>query len=122
MNVSDDLGLRQRQQVIIATYIAAIVSKSLTPIAHLIEAMPLDHRAHRAIDNQNALFDRSTQLTNPLVAGALVERLDRKRRSGGSGIQCTGVRDLVARCGMRLATARHRGTHAAPVTGRRPKA
>lgn len=53
MNVSDDLGLGDAQQVVIPFQIRAPIGKSGTSVISLLELMPLDHGTHGTIYDQD---------------------------------------------------------------------
>jgi hypothetical protein len=58
MDACDDLGLRDRQQIIVAAQIAAPVDKTLTSKIRLGQPMPLNHRAHGTVQNDQAPFQQ----------------------------------------------------------------
>ncbi len=51
---ADRIRLGQAEQVVIALEIAVPVGEPLTAVFGLAEAVPLDHRAHRAVEHENA--------------------------------------------------------------------
>src|SRR5262245_38864162 len=55
MNLFDDLRLRQAKQVVIALQIAWPVFESLAPIVGFFKLVTLNHCAHRAVNDNNAL-------------------------------------------------------------------
>ena len=55
VDVLDDLRLRQYQEVVVALDVARPVRKALAAIARLIQLVALDHGAHGAIDDQDAI-------------------------------------------------------------------
>ncbi len=72
-------GLRQRQQVVVALEVAAravmlvrvvcistFVGEALAAVAALVELVALQHRAHRAVDHEDALRERVEQLLRAL--------------------------------------------------------
>jgi hypothetical protein len=50
---ADDLGLAEREQVVVALQVAGRVGEPLPAVLGLAEAVPLDHRAHRAVEHQH---------------------------------------------------------------------
>ncbi len=56
MDVADDLRLGDGQQIIVALEVARVVSKALAAIIRLLERIALDHGAHGAVEDQDALF------------------------------------------------------------------
>ena len=63
MNVCDDLWLRQDQEVVVAAQIAAPVSEARTAELRLGQTVPLDHRAHRTVEEDQALWQQLEQLS-----------------------------------------------------------
>ncbi len=55
MNLADELGLGQRQQVVVALLVAAVVGEPLAAVVGLGQAVGLDHRPHRAVEHEDAL-------------------------------------------------------------------
>jgi hypothetical protein len=51
MDTRDDLGLRDRQQIIVAAQIGAPLDKTAAAKFGLGQPMPLNHRAHGAVQN-----------------------------------------------------------------------
>ena len=62
VDVLDDLRLCQRQQVIVALEIGRPVDKPLATIIGLTQFMALDHRAHGAVKDQNAVGEQGFNL------------------------------------------------------------
>ena len=62
MDLTDDLRLGQRQQVVVAFDIVGKVLESLAAIGRLVQFVVLDHRTHRAVENQDAAFEQFRQL------------------------------------------------------------
>ena len=54
MDVEDDVGPRQHEQVVVALQIARMVREALAAEIGLSELVALDHRPHRAVENQKA--------------------------------------------------------------------
>ena len=55
VNVLDRLGLGQHQQVVVAAQVARPVGEALAAELLLGEAVPLDHRAHGAVEHEDSL-------------------------------------------------------------------
>ena len=58
MNGGDDLRLREAQQVIVAAQIAAPLLESLAAKLLFAETMALNHGAHGAVENHQALREQ----------------------------------------------------------------
>ena len=55
MNVADRLGLREDEDVVVALEVVAVVGEHRSAKARFIELQVLDHRAHRAVEHEDAL-------------------------------------------------------------------
>ena len=55
MDRPDGGRLGQREQVVVAAQVARMVTEALTPVASLVECARLQHRAHRAVEHEDAL-------------------------------------------------------------------
>ena len=73
------VGLGQREQVVVALQVARPVREPLAAVAGLGRTVPLDRRAHRAVDDQD-----------PLAQGG-------GERLGGVGTQSVRSRCLLSR-------------------------
>ena len=51
-------GPRQRQDVVVALEVAPVSAKALAAEAALVQLVLLDHRAHRAVEQHDALFEQ----------------------------------------------------------------
>ncbi|CAM2147897.1 hypothetical protein PT2222_10327 [Paraburkholderia tropica] len=69
VNLADDLRLREREQFVIALDVARIVLEALAAISGFVELVALDHRAHRAVENQDARSEQRGQRGAARVAG-----------------------------------------------------
>ena len=58
MNVADDLRLREGEQVVVAAQIAAPVGESLAAKLCLAQGMTLNHGAHGAVEDHQALSEK----------------------------------------------------------------
>ena len=55
MHLADDVGLAQREQVVVALLVAAVVGEPLAAVVGLGQAVGLDHRPHGAVEHEDAL-------------------------------------------------------------------
>ena len=55
MDLADDLGPGQRQQLVVTLDVMVQVLEALAAVGRLVELVALDHRAHRAVEDQDAL-------------------------------------------------------------------
>ncbi len=55
MDVADRVRLRQDQQIVVAAHLAVPGVEARAAIALLVELQLLDHRAHGAVEHQDAL-------------------------------------------------------------------
>ena len=55
VNLANDVRLRDRQQIVVALDVAGPVRKARAAIVRLAELVALDHRAHGAVEHQDAL-------------------------------------------------------------------
>ena len=69
MDLRDDLRLAQHQQVVVALHELGEVGEARAAIAGLVQLVPLDHGAHGAVDEQNALGGSLLQRGDALLAG-----------------------------------------------------
>jgi hypothetical protein len=61
VDVADDVGPRQRQQLVVALDVALEVLEALAAVLLLGELEALDHRAHRAVEDGDALCEDAGQ-------------------------------------------------------------
>ncbi len=61
MDLTDRVGLRQDQQVVVALLVVAVVLEPLAAEVRLAQPEPLDHRAHRAVEDEDLLRGALTQ-------------------------------------------------------------
>ena len=54
VNLADDRRLGQRQQIVVALEIAGPVAEPFAPVVGFLQAVALDHGAHRAVQDQDA--------------------------------------------------------------------
>ena len=55
VNAADDVGLRERQEFVVALNVDGPVLEPLAPVSGLVGTVALDGRTHGAIDDQDAL-------------------------------------------------------------------
>ena len=56
VNVGDDIGAGQDENVVVATQVVSVVGKARSAEVRLGQGAPLDHRAHGAVDDQDAFL------------------------------------------------------------------
>ena len=61
MDTGDYLRLRQGQQIIVALLIASVRKEAFSMIVLRVEPMGLNHGAHCAIKDQNALVEQTAK-------------------------------------------------------------
>ena len=61
MDGTDDLRLRKRQQIVITLEIMGKIGETRAAIIRFVELVALDHRAHGAIQQQNAACEEVFQ-------------------------------------------------------------
>ena len=83
MDPGDQLRLGQREQVVVAAQVATEAAEALAPIAVLVELVALDHGAHRAVEQHDALLEELAQARDPGLAGAAVQCAHGIRCGGG---------------------------------------
>ena len=59
VNRANHGGPRQREQIVIAAQIAFPIGKSFATIFGFRQSIALNHRAHRAVEDENALHQRA---------------------------------------------------------------
>ena len=79
---ADDVGPRERQDVVVALEIAAVMQEPLAAVAALIQPMLLHHRAHGAVEQHDALIQQAPQALAALPALGFIDRRHRERRGG----------------------------------------
>ena len=63
-------GCGERQQVVVALEVARPVGEPLAAVARLVGPVALDHRAHRAVEDQDAPAERGGELVGGVGAAA----------------------------------------------------
>jgi len=106
VHVADDVRSREREDVVVAAQVAAVRTQPLAAEGGLVEAPLLDHRAHRPVEQHDALARQVLQARDAFAARGLVQRLDGIRT--GHGLLCRRRRCALA-VGVRRVGA---GTHA----------
>ena len=80
VNLADQRRLRQRQQVVVALQIARPVAEALPAVGGLVGLVALDHRAHGAVEHQDALGQQTPEFSHACRAS----HADCSSSSGGS--------------------------------------
>jgi hypothetical protein len=86
----DDLGARQAQEIVVTANVVRnliAIGEALSPKARLVELVALDHGAHRAVQDQDALGQRRTKRGSSAFAD-----LGRCGRNGGRHAHSIGGR------------------------------
>ena len=78
--VGDDVGLGQREQVVVALQVARPVGEALAAVARLGGPVALDHRAHGAVDAPGSA--RGGARSSASVASGRVSTVTAAPRSG----------------------------------------
>jgi len=55
VNLANDRRLGQYQQIVVTLEIAGPVAEPFAPVIGFLQAIALDHGAHRAVQDQNAV-------------------------------------------------------------------
>ena len=74
MDTFDDIGSCQIKQIMQSLYILVPILESLAAISRFIQLMLLDHRSHRAVDDQDPLlkcFEKSAHKQKTPRCGAV---------------------------------------------------
>jgi hypothetical protein len=61
VDAADDLGPREHQQLVVPLYVDRVVGEARAAEVRLGELVALDHRAHRAIEDQDAAGEQLAQ-------------------------------------------------------------
>ena len=61
MDAADDLRLRQYQQVVVALEVMRMVFQAFATVIGLGQAVALDHRAHGAVQDKQALLEEGVE-------------------------------------------------------------
>ncbi len=88
MDVADDVGPREAQQLVVALHILVEVLEAFAPVRRFVELEALDHGAHGAIEDGDALFEDGRQGLGTGEGGGGVHRVDcmkRPRPHAGQG-------------------------------------
>ncbi len=60
MDGADDLGLRQRQEIVVALEVSRPVRKPFPTVVSFFESVGLNHRPHGAIQEQDAFLEKAS--------------------------------------------------------------
>ena len=64
-------GWRQHQEVVVALEIVAVILEALAAIACLVQLVALDHGAHGAVEDEDALLGGLLQRCDAFARGSL---------------------------------------------------
>src|SRR3569832_2986150 len=90
MDVAHDVGPRERQHVAVVAQVLRVVLEPLAAVIFLGQAEPLQHRAHRTVENADALREDAGQflpagvgdrLHASIVGRLLTSKEERSRKS-----------------------------------------
>ena len=84
MNAADDVGPRESQDVVVALEVASVTAKAIAAVAPLIQPVLLHHRAHRAIEQHDALIEQPLQALDAFPSLCLIHWRNREWRGGGA--------------------------------------
>jgi len=62
VDIADDLRLRQDEQIIVPLEILGMLGEALAALIALCQAVALDHRAHRAVENHDPALEQGVEL------------------------------------------------------------
>ncbi len=62
VDLADDLGARQQQQFVVALHVHRMAGEALAAVLRLGQLVALDHGAHRAVQDQDALAQQRGQV------------------------------------------------------------
>src|SRR5258705_12489469 len=62
MNLANDVGARQDEQVVVPPQVARMLAKPLTAEVSLRQLVPLDHGPHRAVEDEDTFLEKLVQL------------------------------------------------------------
>ncbi len=68
MDLGDDAGTRERQEIVVAAEILGVGAQPLAPEVRLIQGVGLDHRPHGAIEDEDALRERGAKLGQAVLS------------------------------------------------------
>ena len=69
VDLADDVRLGQHEQVVVALEVAWVILEARATIACLVELIALNHGAHGAVEDQDALLRLSLQRGDAFVPG-----------------------------------------------------
>ena len=61
MDCTDDVRAREDEDVAVAAQVLGVVLEALAAEIRFCQLVALDHRAHRAVEDEHALLERQTQ-------------------------------------------------------------
>ena len=81
MNIGDELRAGERQDVVVALEITAVIREALGTECRLRQPFPLHHGAHGPIEQDHAFLEQPPQPADTLGTRSLIRRLDGERES-----------------------------------------
>ena len=81
VDLADDVGPRELEQLVVALQVLRMVLEALAAVGRLVEPVALDHRAHRAVEDHDALGEQAGQGGGTGVGGQAHARDSTKRLS-----------------------------------------
>jgi len=69
VDLANDLGSRDHEQVAVVLQVAGMVRKALAAIVSLLQLVPLDLAAHGAVEQQDALVEQVFETVTGLGQG-----------------------------------------------------
>ena len=107
MDAGDNVGARQGEDVVVAAQVVAVTGEALAAKTALIEPVLLDHRAHGAIEQHDALGGQALQALDARAPLGLIAGLDGEWR--GEGLRRAVCLPLLA-----IGTRRREAARAVP--------
>ena len=103
MDPADDLGLGQREQVVVTLQVLRVVGEALAAEVGLVEVLLLEHRAHRPVEDDDPLAEQVRQAREARGSGE-------RRGSGRDGHVATPLVAVGAEATVRGWRSRMRRT------------
>jgi hypothetical protein len=83
------VGTGEDQHLVVAGEVAGVIPESLAAEVGLGEALGLDHRTHRAVDDEDALGEQRFELRAVVGFGHGIIRLERRRTAASARLRIT---------------------------------
>ena len=61
VDLADHVGAGEHEQVVVALEVAGVIGEHLPAVVLFFEVVALDHRPHRPVQVQDAIFDRALE-------------------------------------------------------------